>query len=177
VKPSVIHLSSFHFEWIVSGPYIDTVLQFFDMKFDVFPTLTGADLRITVKSIGFKDGEEQPYYPWNLYVVFDYDGDGELWEPGELVALMYHSNDTSPSYMTGDGIVSALLTRVSPWHICYQVGNYTIWEINFHLSDTTDLWQDKLALKNDLIWFSDVYYYNGTVHFDPQHKLSTRWLP
>lgn len=179
-KPAIIHLSSFHYEWLVERPsWIgENYTQFLDMSFDVIPTLTGADLRITIKGTAFNlSGEPLGPYPSLLYLLFDYDGDGDFY-PAEPALLLPADNNTYPAWATNDSLVTASTIRKSPFHIFYEEGNYAVWIVTLHLTDSTTIqWQANLALKNDLMVFSDVYYYHGIIHFDPQHKLATRWSP
>jgi len=156
-------LSSFHLEWFFRPDTFsnETLKQILDLSFEA---VDGENLSITANFLTTKNGEIQPpVWPMGWCLLFDYDGDGTLMEEGDLVYLFYSNNKTSPAEIVNGSIAVALTIKISPFHVCYQDGNYLVYKINFLLSD--------IALKNDLVHIVFIRAFSATLHFDPEGRL------
>jgi len=127
------------------------------LTFDTVPTLTGANLSITVKI-----NEDVFSYKNSFDILFDLDGDGEFkkWDSG---FILYNDNTIHYGFLYENWSMSfGGSPQPSPYHTCtFDDSGYTF-RINFPL--------EELNLKNDLIYVIYSSFYMQ-FHFDPEGEL------
>ena len=128
-----------------------------ELAFDTVPTLSGANLSITVKI-----NAEKYAYKNSFDVLFDLDGDGEFkeWDPG---FILYNDNTIHYGFLYGNWSMSfGCSPQPSPYHTCtFDSSGYTF-KINFPL--------EELNLKNDLVYVIYSSFWTS-FHFDPEGEL------